>query len=74
MKKCKIRYFAAAAMTYHNELFLEQVTRRRSRSSKPIGDKIVFGNLGHKGSKEYKSSKNSTYNPLIPSKKPHLGN
>jgi hypothetical protein len=34
-----------------------------------IGDKKVFGNLGHKGIKEYKSSKNSTYNSLIQSKK-----
>jgi hypothetical protein len=74
MKKCKIGHVAAAAMTYRIQFFLEQVTRRRSRSSKPIGDKIVFGNLGHKGNKEYKSSKNSTYNPLIPSEKPHFGN
>jgi hypothetical protein len=77
MKKCKIGYFAAAAMLYHNRLSLEQVTRRRSGSSKPISDKIVLGNLGHKGSKEYKSSKNSsknsTYNSLTQSKKKEKG-
>src|ERR671921_1563625 len=60
-------------MPYHNRLSLEQVAKRRSRSSKPIGDKIVFGNLGHKGIKEYKSSKNSTYNSLIQSKKKEKG-
>jgi hypothetical protein len=73
MKKCKILYFAAAAMAYHNRLSLEQVTKRRSRSSRPIGDKKVSGNLGHKGIKEYKSSKNSTYNSLIQSKKKKKG-
>jgi hypothetical protein len=73
MKKCKIGYFAAAAMLYHNRLSLEQVTKRRSRSSMPIGDKKVFGNLGHDGSKGYKSSKNSTYNSLTQSKKKEKG-
>jgi hypothetical protein len=60
-------------MPYHNRLSLEQVAKRRSRSSKPIDDKKVFGNLGHKGSKGYKSSKNSTYNSLIQSKKKEKG-
>ncbi|HEX5892396.1 MAG TPA: hypothetical protein VFY41_06000 [Nitrososphaeraceae archaeon] len=60
-------------MLYHNRLSLEQVAKRRSRSSKPIGDKIVFGKLGHKGSKGYESSKNSTYNSLIQSKKKEKG-
>src|ERR687892_2376637 len=56
-------------MAYRNRLSLEQVAKRRSRSSEPTGDKKVFGNLGHKGIKEYKPSKNSTYNSLIQSKK-----
>ena len=60
-------------MAYHSRLSLEQVSKRRSRSSKPVGDKKVFGNLGHKGSKEYKSSKNSTYNSLTQSKKKEKG-
>src|SRR5688500_20409520 len=60
-------------MLYHNRLALEQVAKRRSRSSKPIGDKKVFGKLGHKGSKGYESSKNSTYNSLIQSKKKEKG-
>jgi hypothetical protein len=60
-------------MPYHNRLSLEQVAKRRSRSSKPIGDKKVFGKLGHKGSKGCKSSKNSTYNSLIQSKKKEKG-
>jgi hypothetical protein len=60
-------------MLYHNRLSLEQVGERRSRSSKPIGDKKVFGKLGHKGSKVYKSSKNSTYNSHIQSKKKEKG-
>jgi hypothetical protein len=72
MKKCKIGYFAAATMAYHNQLYLEQLARRRSKSSKPIGDK-VFRNLGHKGSKEYKSSKNFTYNSLTQSKRKEKG-
>jgi hypothetical protein len=60
-------------MAYHNRLSLEQVAKRRSRSSMPIGDKKVFGNLGHNGIKEYKSSKNSTYNSLIQSKRKEKG-
>lgn len=71
MKKCKISYFAAAAMAFHSRLSLEQVTNRRS--SEPIGDKKVFRNLDHKGIKEYKSSKNSTYNSLIQSKRKEKG-
>ena len=40
-----------------------------------MGDKIVFGNLGHKISKEYKSSKKfaSPYNSLTQSKKKGKG-
>ncbi|HJY09794.1 MAG TPA: hypothetical protein VJ250_02515 [Nitrososphaeraceae archaeon] len=60
-------------MAYHNRLSLEQLAKRRSRSSMPIGDKKVFGNLGHNGIKEYKSSKNSTYNSLIQSKRKEKG-
>ena len=56
-------------MLYHNRLSLEQVAKRRSRSSKPIDDKKVFRKLDHKGSKGYKSSENPTYNSLIQSKK-----
>jgi hypothetical protein len=37
-------------MAYHNRLSLKQVAKRSSRSSEPIGDKKVFGNLGHTGS------------------------
>jgi hypothetical protein len=60
-------------MAYHNRLSLEQATKRRSRSSRLIGDKIVFRNLGYKGSIEYKSSKSSTYNSLTQSKKKEKG-
>jgi hypothetical protein len=60
-------------MAYHSILSLEQATKRRSRSSRLIGDKIVFRNLGYKGSIEYKSSKSSTYNSLTQSKKKEKG-
>ena len=60
-------------MAYHSTLSLEQATKRRSRSSRLIGDKIVFRNLGYKGSIEYKSSKSSIYNPLTQSKKKEKG-
>jgi hypothetical protein len=60
-------------MAYHSRLSLEQATKRRSRSSRLIGDKIVFRNLGYKGSIEYKSSKSSTYNSLTQSKKKEEG-
>jgi hypothetical protein len=60
-------------MAYHNRLSLEQATKRRSRSSRLIGDKIVFRNPGYKGSIEYKSSKSSTYNSLTQSKKKEKG-
>ena len=60
-------------MAYHSRLSLEQATKRRSRLSRLIGDKIVFRNLGYKGSIEYKSSKSSTYNSLTRSKKKEKG-
>jgi hypothetical protein len=60
-------------MAYHSRLSLEQATKRRSRSSRLIGDKIVFRNLGYKGSTEYKSSKSSAYNSLTHSKKKEKG-
>ena len=60
-------------MAYHSRLSLEQATKRRSRSSRLIGDKIVYRNLGYKGSKGYKSSKSSTYNSLTQSKKKEKG-
>ena len=60
-------------MAYHSTLYLKQATKRRSRSSRLIGDKIVFRNLGYKGSIEYKSSKSSTYNSLTQSKKKEKG-
>jgi hypothetical protein len=60
-------------MAYHNQHSLEQATKGRSTSSGLICDKILFGNLGHKESKEYKSSKNFTYNSLTQSKKKEKG-
>ena len=60
-------------MAHHSRLSLEQATKRRSRSSRLIGDKIVYRNLGYKGSIEYKSSKSSTYNSLTQSKKKEKG-
>ena len=60
-------------MAYHSRLSLEQVISRRVRENKPIGNNIAFRDSVHKTSKGYKSSKNSTYNSLIQSKKKEKG-